>query len=603
MAEYRVTGPNGEEYVVTGPDDAPQEELISVISQFASGVTGGALRTLDVVPQALGSLANIASWALTGENPQFNPTPFLNVGQYGGLGARVPETKAEKAAQFTGEMIGATALPAGLAAKAAAPAARLRTLGVEGASLGGAIGGGLVGRELGGTTGELAGTIAGGLAPAAAPFAARAVLSPAGQFQMGENLAAAQRAGVPLSAGQAAGGSFIEKGSATLPGAQAMAEQFRARQAATMGERTRAIAGQLAPEASQEAAGRSIRQGLAEFTDQFRARGNELYTAAESLIPPQTPVALRATKGKLDDLVMDEEFSAILDSPLVRSLNKALAEKQAVPYEVAAALRSKIGERLAGSDLIADAPKGQLKALYGAMSKDLDEVATAISPQAEQAAKRASNYWRAGRKRIDDFLDPIQKRKIPEKVYTAAMAGTNEGASRIRTLKKSLSPERWDAVVGTTINRLGRTVPSARTTGELLEEATDFSPQTFLTNLERMDSAARKVLFSGSRYANLERGMQDLQTTAQAIRSQNLTAYNPSGTAGAIYNTAGMALPTLGIMGNVPGTTNIAMGLGLNAAIQKALLSPNIANWLARPTAFQPSIAAQLARPYSRAQE
>jgi len=232
----------------------------------------------------------------------------------------------------------------------------------------------------------------------------------------------------------------------------------------------------------------------------------------------------------------------------------------------------------------------------------LDDLATAIGPEAERAAKRASNFWRSGMKRVDDFLDPIQKRGIPENVYKAAVSGVKEGPSRINALKKSLEPEQWNAVVGTTLRRLGRAVPSARTTGEIAEESTDFSMETFLTNLERMDVGARKALFTGSRYAGLEKGLNDLVDVAQGVRGQRQAVYNPSGTAAGVYNAAGLAAPAIAGMIDPVLAMKLGLGIGGNVALQKGLQSPSIVNWLANPTKLQPSIGGQLVRPYEALQ-
>lgn len=581
----------------------PVNALSGNLAQMASSGSAGFLGTLDIIPQALGSLANLGTLAVTGQNPGFRPTPFRNVGRTFGVGRREPQTPAEEATGFASEMVGASLFPGGLAAKFAAPGNVMRTLGVEAAATGGAIGGGLLGQEMGGTPGQFVGTIAGGLAPAAAPFAARTLISPIGQRQMQSNLAAAQRQGIPLSAGQAAGGSGLEKASAVLPGGQRVASQFAERQSGRMGQRIDELsAGLTAREPSQEAAGRAIKEGIGAWTDDFRARGNQLYEAVHSLIPPQTPVTLSKTKDRLSNLVMDEEFSDILDAPLVRALSSKLGTKDTIPYDIAHTIRSRVGDRLSGSELIADAPKGQLKKLYSALSDDLDDLATAIGPEAERAAKRASNFWRSGMKRVDDFLDPIQKRGIPENVYKAAVSGVKEGPSRINALKKSLEPEQWNAVVGTTLRRLGRAVPSARTTGEIAEESTDFSMETFLTNLERMDVGARKALFTGSRYAGLEKGLNDLVDVAQGVRGQRQAVYNPSGTAAGVYNAAGLAAPAIAGMIDPVLAMKLGLGIGGNVALQKGLQSPSIVNWLANPTKLQPSIGGQLVRPYEALQ-
>ncbi len=559
-----------------------------------AGASRGVLGTLDIVPRGIAAAINPALQA-AGLQP-WQGRPFQALGAAapgGGVGTYQPQTPGEETAAFAGELTGASLLPGAAAVRMAT--APVRALGTEAAATGGALVGGLAGEQIAGPEGRTIGAIAGGLSPMAAPYAARRFVGPYGAETLPERVAAAQRQQVPITAGQATGGSFLEKASATLPGGQRAAETFAQRQADRMGERVMELTSrQSVAEPSSEAAGRAIQRGVNEWVGRFKARGGELYDEVDVLIPPETTTPLTNTRRALEELTTeDADLAKILDAPLVRQLSRVIGETESVPYELASKIRTRVGSRLASPGVLADAPTGEIKQLYGALSKDLEDVAMAAGPEAERAATKASQYWKAGHKRVDDFLEPLQKKKLPEQAYKASMAGTNEGASRLRAIKKSVSPEQWNVVVATTLRRLGRTVPSGRTAGDIGEEVTDFSPETFLTNLERLDPKAQSTLFSGTRYAGLERNLNDLKSIAQGIREQRLAAYNPSGTAGALGNISWLsALPFI----NPAQTMRLSAGVGGNVLMQKALQSPQMLEYLAQPKAFMPSAAGQLTR-------
>ena len=148
--------------------------------------------------------------------------------------------------------------------------------------------------------------------------------------------------------------------------------------------------------------------------------------------------------------------------------------------------------------------------------------------------------------------------------------------------------------MATTLKRLGRARPSERTTGEIAEEAIDFSPETFLTNLQNLDVGARKALFTGNRYGSVERHVNDLMLLAQGIRGQRQMAYNPSGTAGALTNVGWLAY--LPFLYNPMQAARLAGGIAGNVGVQKAMQSPRFQEYLAAPTQFTPSAAGQVTR-------
>ncbi len=570
----------------------------------ASGASRGMLGTLDIVPRGIAGAFNVANRMMlpSFQAPELDVAPFSRMGGLMGLGQYEPQTTGEERAAFAGEMLGASTLPAiGTASRAAAPA---RALVAEAAALTGATGGGLLGDvvganlagEQGQQAGRLAGTLAGGLSPAAAPYLARRFVSPYGAEYLRPTMEAARRQDIPITAGQAMRGSFVEKASATLPGGQRAAQTFAERQADRFQNRVEMLTRGLASrEPSSEAAGRAIRTGVEEWSEAFKRRGSGLFDEVEKLVPPDTPTALTRTKQTIKELMTDDEaFSKILDSPSIRQLNEALEQADSIAYESASKLRTTLGRKLASPTLVSDLPTGEIKRIYGALSGDLMDAAKAAGPEAAAAAKRANTYWRAGHKRLDDFLEPLAKKKLPEDIYKAATAGTKEGASRLRAIKKSVSPEQWNVLVATTLRRLGRARASERTTGEIAEEAIDFSPETFLTSLQNLDVNARKALFTGNRYGPVERHVNDLMTVAQGIRGQRQMAYNPSGTTGALANIGWLA--ALPFLYNPANQARLVGGIAGNVGIQKAMQSPRFQQYLAEPTAFAPSGLGQATR-------
>ena len=162
------------------------------------------------------------------------------------------------------------------------------------------------------------------------------------------------------------------------------------------------------------------------------------------------------------------------------------------------------------------------------MARDLTAAAKASGPDALRAAVRADRFYSAGRKRIDAVERVLDKNGGPEKVFAAAMSGTKEGATTLRTVMKSIPREQQKIVTAAVVRRLGKATPGRQdASGEV------FSIQTYLTNWSRLSPEAKGVLF-GRFGPKFNRDMTALARLAGNIREGSKVFSNPSGTQAAI---------------------------------------------------------------------
>lgn len=473
---------------------------------------------------------------------------------------------------------------------------------------------------------------------------------------MGENIASFNAANADPSLAQAAGTrrmQFLESALSKIPGGAGVMQKAAAQQAADLRGGVDQTIDQLAPGGvSPERAGRAIDQGITGaggFKDAFNTKAGQLYDAVDQHIPPDSLVDVSNTLATLDRVAMPNPLApkttAALINPKVAAIRDALhsdlgmgqpgtgapgaggtvfddpklaaaAKNQygyesgaaagsppntKLPYSTLADLRSRVGSMLTGSELVTDIPRAQVKQLYGGLSDDLRGAAAAAGPDAVQAFSRANNYYRAGMARMDTLSNVLDKNGGPEQIFNGAMSGTKDGATRLRSVMQSLQPEQQQVVASTVFNRMGQaTAGNQNAAGDV------FSPETFLTNYNRMSPEAKSALFD--RVPALRDQADNLANVAQNLREGSRVFKNASGTAGGENQTELFKhLVTLGTGAIAGGHGDVATPGGLAGAgaalvgvpssaylLSKALTSPTTVNWAARPAVGSSAQAASL---------
>lgn len=250
---------------------------------------------------------------------------------------------------------------------------------------------------------------------------------------------------------------------------------------------------------SPASAGELLRTGLKTWVDKAYSGANRMYDAVARVLPPTSTVRLDNAKAAFDST--KQYFTALPELSKKLGLNewdKVMAEADAngVPWVAARQLRSKIGQELkSGGSALKDEDRGNLKMLYGALSKDMEASARAAGPQALKLWNKANNEYKSISTRIDRSLDATITAKNPERAFEAFDALTQADRSsadilRMRQIKASLSKDDWAQVSQSIAARLGKAKAGAQNA-----EGDAFSPAAFVTEWNKMTPEARSILF------------------------------------------------------------------------------------------------------------
>jgi hypothetical protein len=303
-------------------------------------------------------------------------------------------------------------------------------------------------------------------------------------------------------------------------------------------------------------------------------------------------------------------------------------QEPSIPFQALRNLRTGIGAEARSKDITATPAEAQYKNLYGAMSQDIGQgtqavdranatrlgelraqdtltpsemkelstlEASAQTPTGQQQMVQAStgplspsqtpasNAWN----RSNDFysaamdrvkkLQPIADMSSPEAAYRAYVGAAPGNVTTMNAVKKSITPDTRSAIASTILDQMGLASPGKQdNTGNV------FSPETYLTQYNKLGEPGRQALFSGFHGSeNINSGTQDVAKGASMLRDASKIWANPSGTGGNVMAAAGMG----GILSNLFSNPGVAAGgalglLGGNIAARKLLLNPDFINYM-----------------------
>lgn len=447
-----------------------------------------------------------------------------------------------------------------------------------------------LGRKVGGDSGALVGSVAEPLTPALAAQAGgaalRKIFGPSSAESAKNIIDDFASFGATPTVGMMSGKQSIqgaENVSAPAMGGSPLRKASE-KIAQNMQAKLSNIADNISAKEGAETAGLAVQKGIngkGGFIDNFRQNNAVLWNKSDSLIDQTIPVDLANTKAKLSQLVQGGNMGSILDNPKLSQIKDALDNSATVDYETVRKLRSSIGQKLAGNDLVSDIPKAELKQIYGALSQDIKTLAQRSSPEALKAFERANSYTSAGHARIDDYLQRISNKVNPDQVFKDIAKG-GEGVKAILTVKKSIPTEDWEVVASNVVRRLGRSSSGAQNAAgeDALGDA--FSVNKFVTDWDKL-GPARKAIFSGSE--KLDRYSNDLNKIARAasvVKESRAPAANASGSAQAAsrYAAGSAAVGSL-VTGNATPILIAASGVAFNRAGARLMTNPKFVAMLA----------------------
>lgn len=345
------------------------------------------------------------------------------------------------------------------------------------------------------------------------------------------------------------------------------------------------VAGAVGNVTDTVGAGQSAQRGMETWKAATGDRGGKLYDAIP--IKPETPVALTATRQKLAELnssiSSNDELAALVRDPKMVAYQKAL-DAGDLSWNDIKQFRSYIGEKAGRPTLQQDTSKDSLDALYGSLSQDIQQAASAHSPEAAKAFSRANNYWRGRQTRLNDVMTKLVGKDgnmTPEATFQQIerWAGQKGGdfASLARAVR-SLPEDEANTVRATIIDRLGNSNPGSQGAAN-----DSFSADVFMTQWSKLSDRGKAVLFQGDH----RKALDDLATVFEGSKFSRGFDNNSKTSIGT--NAIGLAA-TAAFVDPITAIAFSALQFGGGAA----LASPHLARWMVALTR-KPNASAQLA--------
>lgn len=293
-----------------------------------------------------------------------------------------------------------------------------------------------------------------------------------------------------------------------------------------------------------QAAGEAVRDTLVDWTDD----GSR--AVMERIYRPVTQ-AMRSVGGQLTNTanvvqqLRTRQIAAQNDNigaAAIREVEQAVAQGN-LPFEGLQALRTRVGSLLDDAlnpDSRVD--RGALRAVYRALSDDLERMVSYGGPQAQAAWRRANGIARQIAERRQALEKVVGKRgdatgeSVVDRIVTMAGSKSSADAATLNQARRAAGGQVWRQVAGQAILRLGR------------NNANEFSPDTFVTKLSSLSPEGRRVLFQSLGDRRLERELNNLFRVSQALQRYSRLG-NASGTGGVVALTGALGAAASGDMG------------------------------------------------------
>jgi hypothetical protein len=321
---------------------------------------------------------------------------------------------------------------------------------------------------------------------------------------------------------------FVTANVSKLPGAGGLRKQQQSN-LNTFANKIEDTAADLGQSDTPQKAGAALQLDGENWLKNFQQDQRAAWNDVDMHVPPSTPVPVTnyasTLTGVRNQMPAAPATATVLQSGLSRDLlNSLIQDTRGGPldWQSVRGIRTRIGEMLNDKNLIGDTSYGDLRRIYGSLSTDLDQAVQPLGPGAINAVDRANTLTREGHDFIDNTLSHIVGNRnnpiAPEQAYNAAMSGANAGGTTLQSIRDQL-PQGADELAAARLRQMSLATPGARA-----GQGVQTSPDTFLTNLNRMSTEARTALYGSNPT------LADLETVAGSMRG--IRAYtNWSGTA------------------------------------------------------------------------
>ncbi len=340
----------------------------------------------------------------------------------------------------------------------------------------------------------------------------------------------------------------------------------------------------------------------------FAVRSNALYEKAHRSLPPLTrkdgsrnPNLVKTENAKVVARgMLKEEKSASIKGGVLEGRFGGLVEKLTnakanMTIDSMRSARTQIGRALAEfGEFDTRLSRTQLKQLYGAITKDLQASYLGVAARARKNSKldpsnpayvtkevadkanrtlyefnKADRYFRQGMANMERFMNVLGSKSMEEATRKLGryMRENTQDIATVRTVKNTLRPEEWNAVVGHVVGNLGRGRAGAKNAGS------GFNWEAWATDWHRLSDASKNMMFKDLS-PSLRQEIDSLARVVDRMKYYESTK-NYSGSA---YTGAGIA--TLAGVFDPTAWAGLLTTAGGSAAMGKFLTTEAYVKWL-----------------------
>lgn len=314
----------------------------------------------------------------------------------------------------------------------------------------------------------------------------------------------------------------------------------------------RAAGGAVTPQSAGEAVRGSMRQYVDETIRDIQTRVYAPINRAMGAVP----VPLSNTARAAQNLSQQQQAAASrFNDPALEMVTEALG-RGGLTFEGLTALRSQVGILLSNTIDPKNKPmQGGLKAIYGALTRDMEKgVLTLAGSQVQQQWRNANRLTTELANRRSAIASVIGKdgrapgEGIVDTIVRYASSKSTADAADLARLQRATGASAWRQLAGVAIERLGR------------NQANKFSPDIFLKNYGQLSEAGRNRLFAASGN-NIIPELDRLAAVSERLQQFNKLG-NPSGSGGVVAILSAIASAGAGDGGTVAASLLGGRGLG-----------------------------------------
>lgn len=302
---------------------------------------------------------------------------------------------------------------------------------------------------------------------------------------------------------------------------------------------------------SAETAGAAAKRDIASWLKKTsRDEEGAAHEAVKGMITPNVITPLRNTAETLAGINAKRANAALDESPLGKFLEDAL-NRPGLNYEGMKDLRTAFGPKNTQSLIARGMDVGEVKKIYGSLSKDLEQaVLRSGGTRALEAWKRAnaeSVRIIGEQKRLANIVGvkgDVTAEKVLERLSAMASSSQRADITGLLLAKKAMGQEAWNEVASSIVAKMGRDAQG------------NFSPERFLgpNGYSRLSENAKTALFSKEH----RKALDDIATVSNAIKDKVSQFENRSRTGGTVIGAAGLS----GLL--IEPMTTIASAIGGN---------------------------------------